>query len=134
MRMTNPKFSKDVLQGARLLIEEESAWVQGPVAVNAQGDNVQPIDPEACAWCCLGAIEATYLNILNITNHDGANRESADAVYDARRLLRDVIDEYTDEMFEGDIGDFNDSAFTGHCDVLHVLDTAIEDIETEFEE
>lgn len=134
MKMVNPEFSKAVLQGARLLIEKESAWIQGPVAVNAQGDNVQPIDPEACAWCCLGAIEATYLDILNIANHDEANRESANAVYDARRLLRDVIDEYTDEMFEGDIGDFNDSAFTGHGDVLHVLDTAIEDIDAGGEE
>lgn len=134
MKMVNPEFSKAVLQGARLLIEKESAWIQGPVAVNAQGDNVQPIDPEACAWCCLGAIEATYLDILNIANHDEANRESANAVYDARRLLRDVIDEYTDEMFDGDIGDFNDSAFTGHGDVLHVLDTAIEDIDAGGEE
>jgi hypothetical protein len=47
----------DVLDKAADLIEPEGRWLQGPWAVDADGNEVNPRDEAACAFCASGALE-----------------------------------------------------------------------------
>jgi hypothetical protein len=60
----------EVLKEARAKIA--IGWTQGPPAVNANGLSVDPMSPDACKWCGLGAIYAVSKN-LNIELWDEAD-------------------------------------------------------------
>lgn len=48
--------TRAVLTKARALIEDPAHWLQGQGAVNLQGKVVNPSDPEALAFCAVGAV------------------------------------------------------------------------------
>ena len=98
-----------VLTRARELIENEDNWVQGPHAVDLDGDPVDAEDPKACAWCAFGALEAvdeatgvSYLNALELLRKEALRRGYP----------------Y--------IWHLNDDYETDHEDVLAAFDAAIE--------
>ena len=134
MEIEEQRIARRILTGARDLIGEESAWVQGPMARNRRGHSVASTSPDACQWCCLGAIEKTLATMIRSERSellDELTHKGWDVAHDAKEILRDVINDYTDSLFEGDIGDFNDSGFTHHADVIHVLNEALFQLEGE---
>jgi hypothetical protein len=46
----------DVLDGAADLLEKPGAWTQGVLARHANGNPIDPSEPNASCWCALGAI------------------------------------------------------------------------------
>jgi hypothetical protein len=62
--MANPlKFQ--IIQRAKALIQDESQWCRGYLAVDAHGDSVDPISAEAVRRCALGALAAAAYQLTN---------------------------------------------------------------------
>lgn len=43
---------------AQMYTENEASWIRNVWSRDANGNNVQPIDPNAVCWCLRGAIDA----------------------------------------------------------------------------
>lgn len=52
---------------AHELLGQKSRWCRGVRARKASGKPCEPRDPQAVAWCPLGAIEACYLTNTMLT-------------------------------------------------------------------
>ena len=105
---TDPE-ARFVLMRARSLIADPENWIQGPVAVDKDKKPVEVGDPDACAWCALGAIyEAAYRN-------DAPDEPAYD-------VLRKIIL----GAGYGGIANWNDWHKTTHSEVLDVFDEAID--------
>lgn len=71
----------DILDRAADLIEPEGAWVQGPFARDAAGNDLfDGRDEGACAWCICGAVEA-------------ATRDCRDLEFKAQHFLASLFDD-----------------------------------------
>lgn len=124
--MLDKKFSRELLKRSLEIIDDESKWVQGPMAIDDDGNNTGPLAPNACAWCCAGAMELAFAQLTDWN----ADNDEFEAYLDARSVLRSEIEDFTDGLFGSDIGDFNDSDFTKYGDVVEVLGNAVEAIKT----
>ena len=98
-----------VLSRARELIEDPVNWVQGPYAVDDYGQPVDHDDPEACAWCALGAIWA-------VSDWEGVDYGAANDLLNKLPVVRRHCG----------IHMLNDEDDTTHDDILAVFDDAIE--------
>lgn len=94
---------RDVLIAIRALLASPDRWGKYHYAVDAAGLTVDPADPRACRWCLLGAIWRCA----------GDDKGAAVIAY-LRRLSG-----------RAQLWIFNDGAYTGHGDVLGLLDRAI---------
>lgn len=45
-----------ILEAGLALIRDPNKWAQQFLALNAQNDEVEPLDPTACSWCSIGAL------------------------------------------------------------------------------
>ena len=94
---------QEILIAARAKIADEANWCQENSAVNSHRIPVHPTNSNACAWCALGALEATSPATANLRSL------LYEAAY-ATHGLRSVVD-------------VNDTL--GHAAVLQVYDVAI---------
>ena len=104
--MTTQKDVTRILESTKSILESESSWIQGAMAMSSGMEEVDYLDESACKWCLTGAIrKAMYLAKC----HDVPLVEA--------RIL-DVID-------HNHLIHFNDAEDTTHEDVLAALDKAI---------
>jgi len=54
-----------IIERARKLIQDESQWCRGYLAVDAHGDSADPIGREAVRRCALGALIAATYQLTN---------------------------------------------------------------------
>jgi len=54
-----------IIERARKLIQDESQWCRGYLAVDAHGDSADPISREAVRRCALGALIAATYQLTN---------------------------------------------------------------------
>lgn len=94
------------LDAARALIEDPYNWLRGRWASNPYGEACGSTDPEACAWCSMGAIEAA-------SNSDA----EAEAAYEF--LCCGIGD------FDADVAQWNDNPRTLHPDVIAAFKEAV---------
>jgi hypothetical protein len=88
-------------------------WTQGTDARNADGNEVDPWDPEATAWSLLGALVAVLEREAE-TSGELPLEEVAGALY----AIADVIHVES-------LADWNDTLAHSQLDVLDTLDRAI---------
>lgn len=103
---------KELLQQGRSKIEDPEHWCTGTLAINAEGEPVDPDARDAYAFCAVGAIFSGY---------------DLDPIY---QRARDLLDSCAIEMgYEPDgegpyaIVDLNDNS--DHATVLAAYDCAI---------
>jgi hypothetical protein len=114
--------TKDTLIKARALIADPARWTQHALARNAAGESHPPThpqgnnifweglqgnDPQACAWCAIGAIQ-----------HVTPTSQKA------RRLLTIAAD----ALYNTHVANVNDEL--GHTAVLEIYDHAIKAAQT----
>jgi hypothetical protein len=97
----------DTLRAARRLIEHPSNWVQGSMAQDEHGDEVDPTSENAVCWCSVGALDAT------------ASRDE-----DAFRAATQLMAEATGKPRES-LTEWNDAPARTHADVLWAFANAI---------
>jgi hypothetical protein len=90
----------EILKAAKALITDEKNWAQGCIARSASGEEVGALNPTACRFCAVGAIQKV------------ATDESRIPVIDILRSLA-----------KGSVSFFNDSH--SHAEVLSLFDLAI---------
>ena len=95
---------KQTLIDARALIEK--GWTQGYLAANPKGKQVPPEDPEACAFCMIGAMVR--------------------ASHDSEVSLNELRRAKTQLHGFGSLADFNDTTGRTKAEILEVFDRAIE--------
>jgi hypothetical protein len=100
-----------LLKDVRVLVAR--GWTQGADARNADGDEVEPWDPEATAWSLLGAIVAVLEHEAE-TSGELPLEEVAGALY----AIADVI--HVESLAE-----WNDTLAHSQDDVLETLRRAI---------
>ena len=54
-----------IIERAKALIQDESHWCRGYLAVDAHGDSADPISREAVRRCALGALVAAAYQLTN---------------------------------------------------------------------
>lgn len=113
---SHPTSVAETLRRARNLIEDPKHWIKGALAKPSKYSRNIPIlnpnDPEAGAWCALGAINRV----------DGPYEDAA------VKMLAFVIGGYEYAYVEGARGEvtgFNDRPVRLHADVLSAFDRAI---------
>jgi hypothetical protein len=52
-----------VISAARSLIADPAHWCQGTYARDNRGYPINPIDPDACSWCALGALARAAVDV-----------------------------------------------------------------------
>jgi hypothetical protein len=103
-------LAKTTVQRVAQLLSKPERWTKNHSALKADGVPVDPQNPEACAWCLSGALDAMKIN------------GSADPAgfYKAHKTITQVI---TDRGFSS-IPSFNDAHDTTLEDVQEVLEEA----------
>lgn len=103
--MTTSKI-RQVLTVARHAIDDPAQWCQGCEAVTKGGLEVDFDDPDAFAFCALGAtgVAARHLGLDYV---------------EAATALRDVV------PGGGPVSTFNDNPETTHADIRELFDRAI---------
>jgi hypothetical protein len=99
----------EILEKARELISDESRWTKGEFAINAKGEFVDIMSPEACKFCADGAL-------MRVATGEGGLRDK-----NYGRAFKKLC-AVTPSGF-GSIISFNDKAT--HVQVLEVFDRAI---------
>lgn len=103
--------TRDILIGARKLIERPGAWTKKYAARTQEGWLTAPNANDACMWCVHGAI----LKVARDMFGDADGNEIAWGIAaDLSAGLSCLV------------GDWNDLKTTKHGDALALLDTAIE--------
>ena len=82
------------------LLSDRERWIQNTMAVNTKGETVRFSDPEACAFCLLGAVYKCYEN-----------------TEDYVCIIEDI-----EEIVERNVGGFNDcSTYEEVMEVVEAL-------------
>jgi hypothetical protein len=97
----------ELLRAAKALIAEPDNWTQSHFARTADGTPVDVIDPAACKFCAVGAIERAAVS------NGGSRVDYAQAL----GRLATVCD--------GNVAAFNDHIHRIHPEVLGAFDAAI---------
>ena len=110
MTMYSIKKVKEVMVGARDLLNNEEQWTKGAYARSLNNTNVEPSDKHACKWCIMGAFMKVAKEIEGVRFDD---------TYDAFKMfmLRNGLGE--------SISGWNDRPSTTHKDMIDTLDLAI---------
>lgn len=115
-----------VLRVARDVLARKG-WAQGYLALGSHGGIISPLDPKACRFCAVGALEYSLEKFFD----SGWCRISATALErreevfgDARRLLFEMVPK-ADEVY-GCLEHYNDHCRTTKEDILALFDRAIE--------
>ena len=103
---------KEILAGARHLLQKPQSWSQGAFAYNEGDHRVSYNDVAACSWCLEGAIRRAAVR----------GRAGETQLDRALLLVRDII--HVPGNYPS-IQGWNDRVTTRHSDVLAVLDQAI---------
>lgn len=103
-------LASEILSKAADLVEPKGAWYQGDFAANAEGDLVEPEDPDACRWCAAGAIHAIV-------------DEMEPIAVEAKRYLWQVLALPLDKdhLYERPIGVWNDNVHRQQSEVVSAL-------------
>jgi len=92
-----------VLEGMRQRLATDATWTQGALARRSTGAQCDPRAPEAVSWCILGAAMAC-----------AATLAEADAALET--------------LFIVNAADWNDRPSRCHRDVLHAIDSGIDQL------
>ena len=104
--MTTQKDVTRILESTKSILESESSWIQGAMAMNSGMEEVDYLDESACKWCLTGAIrKAMHL----------ARCHEVPAVEFPIMLV----------LNHNNIILFNEDPRTTHNDVMEILDKAI---------
>ena len=95
-------------------------WCQGPVAMNADGDNVTVLDPSACKWCAYGAIIAAARSIYETID------EQWDMVDKVRAELHSSLKDHNNYP---DIVEYNEKMGRKKSDIMAIFDETINRLE-----
>lgn len=114
----------DVLKEARALISDPEHWTQGSAAIENTGAECLPTDPDAYAFCGLGAI----LHVLGVSEEDDLTRAAHARLCEALWEIEPRLPGYHKHFV-----DLNDDAFglfeggleDNHAAVLRAFDAAI---------
>lgn len=115
---------KNLLIDARDIITDVEHWCQQWHAIDNTGLNVDPLNPEACAWCADGVL----MKVI-----DSPEAESSSEYIKASRLLSEAARALFDTSGTGSIGfpyvSVNDGEIgnpdDAHANILKVFDKAI---------
>ncbi|WP_419917476.1 DUF6197 family protein [Candidatus Poriferisocius sp.] len=114
-----------IVEEARDILGSPSAWCQFALALSEHGESLQPDDPDACAWCLTGAIDAAAcIYVSSDSQHP--------AVIAARSALAEAISSgwvmaHPVASTVSNIAEWNDASTRSWSDVSAALDRA-EDI------
>ena len=130
--MDKKEAALSILRNARDMIDDSLSWIQGPIAEDEQGNEVQPHCESACAWCAYGALHRAqyemFPNYRDETNPDYSNQINISVF--AEQCLENAIEFLTGGEFSR-VTWFNDDLTTEHGDVLDAFNGAIDDLERE---
>ena len=121
--------TKNLIDGAQELIDDDYDWCQGADARNEWEDPVSSQDEDACFWCLYGALKRSQIN--NNHPHD----IFAEALHTVAQTIQDqenipsTINKETDPTGYSSheiITDFNDHTNTTYIDVSRILKKSYE--------
>ena len=110
--------TKDLLVRTRALLADLDHWTKSSWALDKEGRDRSPTDPEAVCWCLAGALKKEC--------PEGGMRDYRGA---HEALSRIIIEQcwagWTETEALSRVFDYNDASATTHADVLDLLDRAI---------
>ena len=101
--MNKPQTVADVLETAACILSDPKAWTRGALALDADGDEVGPISPEATCFCTVGAIARAIGDNSNFGLRS-----------DAHNKLRTLLPTFY-------ISEWNDAPYRTHDEVVAKL-------------
>ena len=122
-----------MLRDARYLVKDEDKWIQGTMARDISGDDVEAHDRGARSFCSAGAIRAAVTKFFTGLDIDFCPyyNELDDVLGSQLFVTGDKPDCLQPHELDktGCVISFNDDNFTTHKDVLSAFDRAIESLE-----
>lgn len=120
------KTTLEILKEAYELIKDPARWAQTFDAKNAEGRAVDALDPEAIAWCAVGAMDKAMGVCETLPDVDGwsALNKAARELFGDRLLVQGCA-----EPLVTSPATVND--YLGHDAVLQMYGTAIMRLELE---
>ena len=124
----------EVLIAARALLADPDRWCQGEDAEDAWGCRVQPYDdrcegvnPDATAFCALGAVDAVRGDYIGISPPENWPGECPLHIDPAKKALHEAMMALRgDESGTLTVNGFNDDDATTHAEIMAMYERAIE--------
>ena len=113
--------TRTLLEEARDLIEEPSAWIKGYRALDENGSSTDATGADAIQFCAEGAMLHACRDVLTRVN--GGVPASTRRI--SKSLRYRVCLNVLDSVVDCDISIYNDHPATTHEDILRVFDRAI---------
>lgn len=113
------------LEAARALIADQEHWVQGSYAVENTGLDAWPHDPEAYAFCSIGAVIKTSGAHIDDAGTLRTTPLFEACVADLSRAAQVLFN--TGHVSAINDGEFSDDPAGAHRDALSIFDKAIAD-------
>ena len=127
----------EVLVAARALLADPDRWCQDEDAIDEFGEVIRPYDdrcegvnPEACAFCALGAVDAVRGDYIGISPPELWPGECPLHIDPAKKALHEAMMALRgDESGTLTVNGYNDADETTHAEIMAMYDRAI-DMET----